>query len=112
MSPDRSATDTDSVRVRDNPAESRYEVYSGEILAGFTQYTLKPGRIAFVHTETDPAFAGMGVAHRLVTDALDDVRNRGLAVLPFCPYVKKFISQNPSYLDLVPAGERERFGLR
>lgn len=112
MCPDTPAAGTGPVSVRDNPAESRYEVYSGETLAGFTQYKLKSGQIAFIHTETDPAFSGMGLAHRLVTEALDDVRNHGLAALPFCPYVKRFIAKNPSYLDLVPAGERERFDLQ
>ncbi|NLU71090.1 N-acetyltransferase [Streptomyces sp. HNM0574] len=97
--------------MHDNPSESRYEVHSGDTLAGFTQYKLSPGRIAFIHTETDPAFAGKGLAHRLVTDALDDVRSRDLAVLPFCPYVKKYLTKNPEYLDLVPAEQRERFGL-
>ena len=70
-----------------------------------------PGQISFVHTETDPAFSGRGLAKQLVTAALDDVRSRGLAVLPFCPYVKKFIAENPDYLDLVPAAQRGRFGL-
>lgn len=102
---------TGPVVVRDNAAESRYEVYSGETLAGFAQYKLNPGRIAFVHTETDPEFSGRGLARRLVAEALDDAHRRGLAVLPFCPYVKKVVSGSLSYRNLVPAEQRERFGL-
>jgi len=68
--------------------------------------------IAFTHTEIDQTFAGRGLAKQLVIDELDDVRTRGLAVLPFCPYIRKIIAQNATtYLDLVPEKDRERFGL-
>jgi uncharacterized protein len=100
-----------TVIVRDNPAESRYEIHDGEQLAGFSAYKLTNQQLAFTHTETDPAFSGRGLAKQLVTEELDDARRRGLAVLPFCPYVRKVIAQNAgTYLDLVPENERQRFG--
>jgi uncharacterized protein len=100
--------------VRDNPAEHRYEIYDGEQLAGFSYYkraTTKT-KIAFLHTEVDPAFTGRGLARELVAEELDDARRRGLAVLPFCPYVRKVIAANPEqYLDLVLPQDRQRFNL-
>jgi len=103
---------SDAVTVQDNPAESRYEIHDDGQLAGFAAYELSPGHIAFTHTETEPAFAGRGLAKQLVTQALDDVRSRGLAVLPFCPYVQSVIARKPElYLDLVPAEGRARFQL-
>jgi len=101
-----------STTVHDNPAESRYEIHDDAQLAGFAVYELTGQRIAFTHTEVDKAFGGRGLAKQLVTEALDDARRRGLAVLPFCPYVRKIIAQNAAtYLDLVPAEDRERFDL-
>ena len=100
-----------SATVRDNPEQSRYEIHDGDTLAGFSQYKLTGDRIAFVHTETDAAFAGRGMASRLVTGMLDELRQRRLAVLPFCPYVRKFIAEHPAYLDLVPEDQRARFDL-
>ncbi len=101
-----------STVVRDNPSESRYEIYDGDELAGFSTYRMSNRKIAFTHTEVAPAFAGRGLAKRLVADELDDARRRGLAVLPFCPYVRRFIAENSAtYLDLVPEEERTRFGL-
>ena len=98
--------------VRDNPAESRYEIYDGEHLAGFTTYKLSRDRISFIHTEIAPEFGGRGLARQLVTEELDDARRRQLAVLPFCPFVRKIIAQSPdTYLDLVPHTHRDRFGL-
>lgn len=98
--------------VRDNPDKSRYEIYDDDQLAGFTDYQLGSTVIAFTHTEVDEAFAGRGLAKILVTEALNDVRQRGLAVRPFCPYVRRVIAKNPdTYLDLVRAQDRERFDL-
>ncbi|MEE1942924.1 GNAT family N-acetyltransferase [Streptomyces sp. TRM 70361] len=101
-----------SISIRDNTAENRYEIHDGDRPAGFCAYEITGGRIALTHTETLPEFTGRGMAKRLVTAALDDARRRGLAVLPFCSYVRKVVEQDPgAYLDLVPEQARERFGL-
>jgi len=100
-----------SAAVTDNRAQSRYEVHDDGQLAGFAEYRLRPRAIAFTHTETDPAFAGRGLAGRLVREALDDARRRGLTVLPFCRYVRSFIATHGEYVDLVRAEDRVRFGL-
>ncbi len=99
------------LRVADNPDEDRYEVFADGELAGFVVYRLRPGRISFVHTEIDDAYEGQGLGGKLVSEALDDARSRGLSVLPFCPFVNAYLKKHPEYLDLVPEGERERFGL-
>jgi predicted GNAT family acetyltransferase len=100
-----------STTVNDNPEAERFEISVDGKLAGFTTYRLARDRIAFIHTEVDDEFAGQGLAKVLVTHALDEVRGRGLGVLPFCPFVRGFIAKNPEYLDLVPDGDRERFDL-
>lgn len=100
------------VIVKDNPTTSRYEVLDDEEVAGFEQYEISVDRISFLHTEIDAAYAGKGLAATLVIEAVDDVRRRGLFVLPFCPYVPKSIADHPEeYLDLAPEGERASFGL-
>jgi uncharacterized protein len=101
-----------SAITRDNPSQGRYEIYDDDELAGFSSYRLTHNQIAFTHTEISPAFARKNLARQLVADALQDARRRGLAVLPFCPYVRRFIARDAEqYLDLVPANQRERFGL-
>ena len=98
--------------MRDNPDKHRYEVYSDEQLAGFSDYKLGRDEIAFTHTEIGDDFSGRGLARKLVADALADSPRRGLAVLPFCPYVRRVIADNPDkYLDLVPTRARARFKL-
>ncbi len=97
--------------VRNNPDEHRYEVRVDGQLAGFAQYRDRPGLLAFIHTEVDPAFEGKGVGSALAKAALDDARAQAVAVLPFCPFINEYIRRHPQYTDLVPAEHRERFGL-
>jgi predicted GNAT family acetyltransferase len=99
------------IAIRDAPDEQRYEIRADGELAGFAQYRAKPGQIAFTHTEVDDRFEGQGLASKLVAFALGDARERGLAVLPFCPFVKGYIQRHREYLALVPAGRRGEFGL-
>lgn len=103
-----------TVSVLNNLDKSRYEVWSNDELAGFADYEIRPDTpqtIAFVHTETDPAFAGQGLAGQLATFALSDAQGRGLSVLPFCAYINGFIKKHPEFLELVPLDKRERFDL-
>jgi predicted GNAT family acetyltransferase len=92
---------TDEVRVVDNPEKERFEIYLGGALAGFVIYELAPGVITFVHTEVDPNFDGRGLGGRLVSQALETARERGLAVVPLCPFVRRYIQQHPAYAELV-----------
>lgn len=103
-----------TVNVVNNPDKSRYEVFSDDALAGFAEYEIRPDTpeiIAFVHTETDPAFAGQGLAGQLANVALSDVQARGMSVLPFCAYINGYIKKHPEFLPLVPEQVREKFDL-
>lgn len=99
------------IEVRDEREASRYVITVDGEPAGFAQYRDRGAAIAFVHTEVDDRFEGRGLGGRLVARALDDVRARGLAVLPFCPFVRSYIERHREYLDLVPEDQRAQFGL-
>ncbi len=98
-----------SVEVRDNRDKERYEIWTDGELAGFAQYRLHGERITFTHTEIDPEHEGTGLGSRLVRAALEDVRERGLTVLPVCPFFANYIRHHPDdYLDLVVPAMRAR----
>ncbi|MFC8508084.1 GNAT family N-acetyltransferase [Streptomyces sp. NPDC057411] len=108
-------------QVIDRPEKSRYEILAepdaepgtetGAETAGFAEYHLSEGEIAFLHTEIDPRFGGRGLGGLLARGALDDARARGLRVLPYCPFIRGWIGKHPEYTELVPEGRRARFGL-
>lgn len=79
------------IRVTFNDAESRYEIHSGDVLAGFAQFERRPGTILFTHTEVDPAFQGQGLAGKLAGEALSDAAASGDTLVPYCPYIKKYL---------------------
>ncbi len=99
------------ITVREVPERNRFEIRVGDELAGFTVYRRGDGRYAFTHTEIDPAFEGRGLGSVLIKNTLDDMKRRGIAVLPHCPFVRRYISRHHDYLDLVPADDRDRFDL-
>jgi uncharacterized protein len=99
------------LQVADNPEQEQYEIRADGELAGFIQYELRDGVIVLLHTETDPRFRGQGFAGRLVQSSLDAARERHLAVLPYCPFARRWVRDHPGYTDLVPEDMRPRFGL-
>jgi uncharacterized protein len=90
------------ITVVDVPAEDRYEARTADgALVGFAAYQLATNLIVMTHTEVDRSFEGQGVATALIRGALDDIRARGLRVLPLCPFVTAFLQRHPDYRDLV-----------
>lgn len=99
------------LRVTDNPDKARFEIRADGELAGFVTYSLRDTQITFLHTETEDRFRGHGIAGRLIQSSLDAARERHLAVLPYCPYVRRWIAEHPGYADLVARDQRKRLGL-
>jgi predicted GNAT family acetyltransferase len=98
--------DEPDVAIADNPAESRFEISVDGELAGLAAYRDGQAGRAFTHTEVAAEYEGMGLASQLIRYALDEARNAGRKVLPFCPFVRSFIERHRDYLDLVAQPER------
>ena len=102
---------TSEAVVRDVPERSRFEIHVDGQRAGLAAYRTRPGEVTIYHTEIDPAFEGRGLGSALARAALDDLRARGVAVLPVCPFFRSWIQRHPDYADLVPAAQHGRLGL-
>ena len=102
---------TEAPVLTDNPEASRYEMHVHGELAGLVDYRLRGEVISLVHTEIEPPFRSAHLATHLARFSLDDARKRGVAVLPFCPYVNSWIRKHPDYADLVPEDRQAEFGL-
>ncbi len=93
------------IEITDNPDARRFEARLGGKVAGFVQYRAMPDEIVFIHTEVDPAFEGRGVGSVLAAGVLDAARQRGLGVVPRCPFIARYIQRHPDYADLVVSGK-------
>lgn len=89
------------VRVVDNPAELRYELHLGDEVVGQIRYATEAGLVFLIHTDVAEAIEGKGLGSVLVRGALDDLRARGLRIVPVCPFVAAYVRRHPEYADLV-----------
>lgn len=99
----------DRLEIRDDSDESAYVAYVDGERAGKAEYVIRDERRVFTHTEVDDAFKGAGVGARLVRHALDDVRARGVAIVPLCPFFRAYIQRHPEYEDLIDQKMTDRY---
>ena len=90
-----------SPEMHDEPNSSRWVAHVDGVRAGVADYTLVDGVLTFTHTVVEDAYEGRGIGSALVRTALDAARDRGLAVVPRCPFVARWIQKHPEYADLV-----------
>lgn len=84
----------ETTTVTRNDDEQRYEIHTGGVLAGFTEFRDGADGVEFPHTEIDPAFTGRGLATILVAEAMTDAASRGITVVPHCTFVAKYLKEN------------------
>lgn len=89
------------IQIHDDTENHRYVISVAGEPAGMAVYHIKGDRYFFVHTETSPEYRGEGLASKLATFALDDMRDRGELIVPLCPFIAAFVRRHPEYQDLV-----------
>jgi predicted GNAT family acetyltransferase len=99
----------DDIKLSDNTAAHRFELAKGTEVAARAEYNLLKDAVLFTHTEVMPQYEGQGLGSRLARHALDEVRKRGLKVVPMCQFIAGYIRKHPQYLDLVTDDHRKAF---
>jgi len=95
--------------VEHRPDERRYVLLVGGEHAGELVYRDRGGNVvAFLHTEVDPSQQQRGLGSALVAAALGDARERGVRVVPLCPFVDAYIRRHPEFADLVAVDPARR----
>jgi predicted GNAT family acetyltransferase len=97
---------TDQIIVRDNPEHSRFEIDLGGGEYAFAAYNLLPGAIRFYHTVVPESHGGQGLGTALIRAGLAAARERGLKVIPICPFFRAYLKKHPEEQDLVPSEHR------
>ena len=105
--PDRVPDAAPSYTVHDNVERHRFEIDLGDGTRAIAQYTLPPGKITFTHTEVPPAHEGKGVGSAMIQFALASARERGLKVIPICPFFAAYIAEHPEEQDLLDPAYRK-----
>jgi predicted GNAT family acetyltransferase len=97
--------------ITDNPDKHRFEADLGDGSLAMAEYKLVPGKIVFTHTLVPPAHEGQGIGSALIRFALASARDRGLKVVPICPFFTAYFVKHVEVQDLLERPERERLGL-
>ena len=86
----------------------RYAIDHGANGESELTYRLQNGRMLIDRTFTPPPQRGAGVAVKLTERAVSDARERGLSVVPVCPYVKVKMERDPALKDVLDPDWRGR----
>ena len=98
------------IEVVHRPQECRYIALVDGQRVGFTIYRGGGDRVSIPYTEVAPAMRGRGIAAAMVRAVLEDMRARGVTVVPSCSYVASFVTSNPEFVDVLVPELRSRFG--
>jgi predicted GNAT family acetyltransferase len=92
---------TDGQTVRDNPERSQFEIDLGDGEYAFAKYNLLPGAIRFYHTVVPESHGGQGLGTALIKAGLAAARERGLKVIPVCPFFAAYLKKHVEEQDIV-----------
>jgi len=92
---------TDQPTVRDNPDRNQFEIDLGDGEFAYAKYNLLPGAIRFYHTVVPESHGGQGLGTALIKASLAAARERGLRVIPICPFFRAYLKKHPEEQDIV-----------
>ncbi|CAN5731365.1 GNAT family N-acetyltransferase [soil metagenome] len=92
-----------SLQISDAPEQGRYEArLEGEDgPAAVVEYRLGSGWIAFLHTEVRADLEGRGVGGWVAAGVIEAARDRGLKVIPSCPFIAAWLARHPEHHDIL-----------
>lgn len=91
----------DTIRIDDRPGQGRYVLSVDGTEAGVVAYRLRGDRLIVDHTEVGERYEGRGLGGRLARRVIDDARDRGLRLVPRCPFFRSYLERHPEHADLV-----------
>jgi uncharacterized protein len=98
-------------KIHDNRDRHRFELDLGDGTIAIAEYNLLRGKIVFTHTEVPPSHEGQGIGSALIRHALAAARERGLQVIPICPFFAAYIKKHAEEQDLLDPAYRSALGL-
>ncbi|MDR2832441.1 MAG: N-acetyltransferase [Streptococcaceae bacterium] len=69
--------------------------------AGEMVWMLRGDTMIIVHTHVEARFQGQGLAQELVKQGVQVAREKGLMILPLCPYAKSQFDKKAEYSDVL-----------
>ena len=87
----------------DNKEAKQYEIHIEDSIVKI-EYIKAQEKIYFTHTEVPTKLEGKGIGSSIVKLALEDIKSKGLTLVPLCPFVALYIKRHPEWRELVLKG--------
>ncbi|MEX0344138.1 MAG: GNAT family N-acetyltransferase [Rhizobiaceae bacterium] len=95
-------TSNNDVLLKETATKGRYYVRGdGNSDAELTFSKAGSGLIIIDHTEVPDAFRGKGVGARLIQRVVEDARERGVKIIPLCPFANSQFHRHPQWADVL-----------
>ena len=100
FSKNRILTEEVQLRIYDNKGAFYIEI-EGIQEAMMTFVYAGEDKIIIDHTEVNPGNEGKGFGKKMVTKAVEFAREKGIKILPLCPFVKSFFDKTSEFRDVL-----------
>jgi len=78
-----------------------YVMQDNKILAEMTYVWAGTGRIIIDHTNVSEELKGKGAGKQMVAKAVDFAREKGIKILPLCPFAKSVFDKVEEFRDVL-----------
>ena len=100
FSKNRILTEEVQLRIYDNKGAFYIEI-EGIQEAMMTFVYADEDKIIIDHTEVNPGNEGKGFGKKMVTKAVEFAREKGIKILPLCPFAKSVFDKTPEFRDVL-----------
>ena len=93
---------TEEVQLRSNDKNGAFYIeIDGKQEALMTFVFAGENKIIIDHTEVNPGNNGKGFGKKMVTKAVEFAREKGIKIIPLCPFAKSVFDKTPEFQDVL-----------
>lgn len=81
--------------------KNRTAAYDGDLEVGECTYSSSPGTWIVDHTFVEDTYRGQQIAQKLFAEIVNQAREKGVKIIPLCPFAKAEMDKKPEYLDVL-----------
>ena len=93
---------TEEVQLRSNDKNGAFYIeVDGKQEALMTFVFAGENKIIIDHTGVNPGNNGKGFGKKMVTKAVEFAREKGIKIIPLCPFAKSVFDKTPEFQDVL-----------
>lgn len=90
------------IKQDDNGQKGKFFVeIDSKSVAEMTYVWAGADRIIIDHTQVDEVLKGKGAGKQMVTKAVEFAREKGISIVPLCPFAKSVFDKVPEFRDVL-----------